>query len=69
MGKTLKNIIIAGILLIVISVAFYFLYYLPNKERKLETARKECWSKYKSTSAEYFPDKFKMCMSEKGLAD
>lgn len=32
----------AGILLIGVSVAFYFLYYLPSKERKLESARQEC---------------------------
>jgi hypothetical protein len=42
MDKALRNVIIAGILLVGVSVAFYFLYYLPNKERKLETARQEC---------------------------
>lgn len=42
MDRALRNTIIAGILLIGVSVAFYFLYYLPNKERKLETARQEC---------------------------
>src|SRR4030042_897731 len=47
MDKTLRNTIIAGILLVSISVVFYFIYYLPNKERKLETARQECAERIK----------------------
>lgn len=42
MDKALRNTIIAGILLISLSVAFYFVYYLPNKEWKLKTTRQEC---------------------------
>lgn len=42
MDKALRNTIIAGILLVSASVAFYFMYYLPNKQHKLETATKEC---------------------------
>lgn len=61
----MKVSVIAGVLI----VAFYFLYFLPNKEQKLETARKDCWNRYKGYSAEFFPDNFKKCMSEKGLAD
>lgn len=42
MDKTLRNTIIAGILLVSVSVAFYFIYYLPSKDRNKENAHKEC---------------------------
>jgi hypothetical protein len=42
MDKALRNTIIAGILLVGVSVAFYFVYYLPNKERKIEEKRSYC---------------------------
>lgn len=53
MDKALRNTIIAGILLISLSLAFYFVYYLPNKERKLETARQECAEGISKQSAEF----------------
>ena len=53
MDKILRNAIIAGILLISASVAFYFIYYLPNKERKLETARQECAERITETQTEF----------------
>jgi hypothetical protein len=42
MNKILKIAAIIGILLISFSVAFYFVYYLPNKEKRVENKRSYC---------------------------
>lgn len=42
MDKSLKNALIVSILLISFSIAFYLLYYLPNKEHTLENAKRDC---------------------------
>jgi hypothetical protein len=42
MDKLLRNAIIISLLLVSVSVAFYFVYFLPSKQQKLETVRREC---------------------------
>ena len=78
MDKVLKFFIIAGILIMASSLAYYFVYFLPNKERLLESARQECASStidamhknpqgfLVTTDVDLF---YKLCMNKKGFAD
>ena len=42
MDKAVKISIVAGALIVALSVAFYFTYFLPRKQTRLESGRKEC---------------------------
>jgi len=76
MDKPLRNTLISGIIIIAISIAFYSVYYLPNKERVIESARKDCInssidsaknnSQITETGLNLI---YKVCMNKKGLAD
>ena len=45
MDKTLKFSLIAGIIITSFSIAFYFVYFLPNKDKSRSNAIKECFVK------------------------
>ena len=45
MDKTLKFSLIAGIIITSFSIAFYFVYFLPNKDKRRSNAIKECFVK------------------------
>lgn len=42
LDKVVKVSIIAGALIMALSVAYYFIYYLPRKQARIESGRKEC---------------------------
>lgn len=76
MDKTLRNILITSLLIISLSIAYYLLYFLPNKERVLKNTRKECagWALQKAKNfgvenydQEAYDDYFKRCLREKGI--
>ena len=74
--ESLKFSAIAGILIVASSLAFYFVYYLPNKEQVLESGRKYCTNSdanfMKNNPGETIEDYnaiYKMCMNSRGLAD
>ena len=71
MDKTLRNVLILGILLISGSFAFYFLYFLPNKEAQKENKIVEC-SKIARDEArgqigERYDGFFERCLKERGI--
>lgn len=45
MDKTLKLSLIIGIIITSFSIAFYFVYFLPNKDRSKTNIKKECFVK------------------------
>lgn len=73
-----KSTILAALLLICISIAYYFLYFLPSKERTKETARKYCnqWS-IDETGGNILRDRnqknynayFERCLREQGVSN
>lgn len=78
MDKSLKFSLIGGIIIISFSFAFYFVYFLPHKERNRQEIRSECaiWAKDKAVVAlgntgnyeqEDYDDYFERCLREKGI--
>lgn len=75
--KLLKLSLAIGVIVISFSLAFYFVYFLPSKDRTKENVRKECanWAlnkaHYNKTESSYdqelYDDYFARCLREKGL--
>ena len=72
MDKTLRNAIIAGILLISIAFAFYFIHFLPSRERAKERARKYCnqWAYDEARGGQtWYENYFDRCLREQGVSN
>lgn len=79
LDKAVKISIVAGVLIVALSIAFYFVYFLPNKDMHRENVRKECasWAIDKAIVKAGRDDKkyavddynnyFERCLREKGL--
>lgn len=85
MDKALRNVIIAGVLFVTLSITYYFVYFMPSKQRRLENARQECakqsqelWMKNQDTLKQQGSGEalikasdfvFNKCMREKGVSN
>jgi len=74
MNKALRNAIILGILLVSISFAYYFIYFLPSKENVKKEARIYCnqWAIDERRIHGWLNDYegfFKMCLREQGVSN